>query len=73
MKKHLYILLLLILFFAPLASKAVQKTFYFTNSDSVQLYVRMAGEGKPCLFIHGGPALGPSISTPSAAMWWSRT
>ena len=29
--------------------------FYFTTSDSVKLYVRMAGQGKPCVFIHGGP------------------
>jgi proline iminopeptidase len=29
--------------------------FLFTTSDSVQLYVRLAGQGKPCLFVHGGP------------------
>ncbi|GAB3541588.1 hypothetical protein GCM10027443_41090 [Pontibacter brevis] len=38
-----------------MVSQAVQKSFFFTTSDSVQLYVRIAGEGKPCLFIHGGP------------------
>jgi proline iminopeptidase len=29
--------------------------FYFTTSDSVRLYVRVAGNGSPCLFLHGGP------------------
>jgi proline iminopeptidase len=55
MKKPLITLLLLALFFVPLVSSAVNKSFYFTTSDSVRLYIRMAGEGKPCLFIHGGP------------------
>ncbi|GAA4446605.1 alpha/beta fold hydrolase [Nibrella saemangeumensis] len=32
-----------------------EKTFYFTTSDSTRLYVRMAGQGEPCLFLHGGP------------------
>lgn len=34
---------------------AKDSTFYFTTSDGVQLYVRVAGKGKPCLFVHGGP------------------
>lgn len=34
---------------------ASEKTFYFTTSDSVRLYVHIAGEGKPCVFVHGGP------------------
>ncbi len=34
---------------------ATDTTFYFTTSDNVRLYVRVAGEGKPCLFVHGGP------------------
>ena len=55
MKKQLFSLLLLVLLCLPMALQAVQKSFYFTTSDSVQLYVRIAGEGKPCLFIHGGP------------------
>jgi proline iminopeptidase len=38
-----------------LATFAKDRTFYFTTSDSVRLYVRVAGEGKPCLFVHGGP------------------
>ena len=55
MKKLRFACLFLILFVIPQLSQAVNKSFYFTTSDGVQLYVRMAGEGKPCLFIHGGP------------------
>lgn len=29
-----------------------------TTSDGVQLYVRVAGEGQPCVFVHGGPGAG---------------
>lgn len=29
--------------------------FYFRTSDQVNLYVRIAGKGQPCLFVHGGP------------------
>lgn len=28
------------------------------TSDSVQLYVRVAGRGTPCVFVHGGPGAG---------------
>lgn len=45
---------LLALFFCGPAS-AKDTNFYFTTSDSVKLYVRIAGEGQPCLFVHGGP------------------
>ena len=55
MKKFLLASLVLLFILAPETSKAIQKSFYFTTSDSVKLYVRVAGEGKPCLFIHGGP------------------
>lgn len=30
-------------------------SFYFRTSDSVSLYVRVAGKGQPCVFVHGGP------------------
>ncbi|EJF10342.1 hypothetical protein [Pontibacter sp. BAB1700] len=50
-------------------TQAVNKSFYFTTSDGVQLYVRMAGEGKPCLFIHGGPAPGLNTFMRWVAMW----
>ena len=30
----------------------------FTTSDSVRLYVRVAGKGPVCLFVHGGPGTG---------------
>lgn len=32
--------------------------FTFTTSDSVDLYVKVSGEGIPCLYIHGGPGSG---------------
>jgi proline iminopeptidase len=32
-------------------------SFYFNTSDGVRLYVRVAGTGDPCLFLHGGPGL----------------
>jgi proline iminopeptidase len=38
-----------------LTALANDRHFFFTTSDSVQLYVRVAGEGKPCVFVHGGP------------------
>ena len=34
---------------------AKDSTFYFKASDGVKLYIRVAGKGKPCLFVHGGP------------------
>ncbi|MCU7551657.1 alpha/beta hydrolase [Chitinophagaceae bacterium LB-8] len=36
-------------------SFAQDSTFYFTTSDSTRLFVRIAGQGKPCVFVHGGP------------------
>jgi proline iminopeptidase len=36
-------------------SFASDSTFYFKTSDNVKLYVRVAGKGKPCVFVHGGP------------------
>lgn len=47
-----------LIFFFIVAAHAVyaeNKSFYFTTSDSVKLYVKVAGKGKPCVFIHGGP------------------
>lgn len=52
MKTLLSGLLLLLL---QTSASANERQFYFTTSDSVKLYVRIAGEGKPCLFVHGGP------------------
>ena len=34
---------------------AADSTFYLRTSDNVKLFVRVAGKGKPCVFIHGGP------------------
>jgi len=42
-------------FISTVNSFAADSTFYFTTSDNVRLYVRVAGDGKPCLFVHGGP------------------
>ena len=32
-----------------------------TTSDGVRLYVRVAGQGRPCLFVHGGPGAGAAV------------
>ena len=45
----------LIVFFAVNSVQAKDSVFYFKTSDNVNLYVRIAGQGKPCLFVHGGP------------------
>ncbi|MFD2246870.1 alpha/beta fold hydrolase [Pontibacter ruber] len=58
--KKLFLSCLFLLFFA-VAQAVPAKSFYFTTSDSVKLYVRIAGEGKPCLFVHGGPGSWPKI------------
>ncbi|WBA43696.1 alpha/beta fold hydrolase [Hymenobacter canadensis] len=54
----------LLLLTAPTAM-AQQRASRLTNgpttlltSDSVQLYVQVAGQGKPCVFVHGGPGAG---------------
>ncbi|RZK29163.1 MAG: alpha/beta fold hydrolase [Hymenobacter sp.] len=33
-------------------------TPFITTSDGVKLYVKVAGKGLPCVFIHGGPGAG---------------
>lgn len=52
MRKLLAALIILLL---PLTLFAQHKKLTFTTSDGVQLHVRISGQGKPCLFIHGGP------------------
>ena len=47
--------LFLFVFFAVNSVQAKDSVFYFKTSDNVNLYVRIAGQGKPCLFVHGGP------------------
>lgn len=32
-----------------------------TTSDGVRLYVRVAGQGRPCVFVHGGPGAGSEV------------
>lgn len=51
MKQIMYILLLVM----SLQVSAQDSSFYFKTSDHVNLYVRVAGKGKPCVFVHGGP------------------
>ena len=51
--KRVYILILLCFFTSVV--NAGDTTFFFTTSDTVKLYVRVAGRGTPCVFIHGGP------------------
>ncbi len=55
MKQILIIFLILTALFE--SGHAQQKDFFFTTSDSVQLYVHISGKGKSCLFVHGGPGL----------------
>lgn len=50
-----YIFLFLSGMLIALAGQAADSVFYFRTSDQVDLYVRVAGEGQPCLFVHGGP------------------
>ena len=52
MKKTVFLFLTSVLFFSAFAKDS---TFYFTTSDQVKLYVRVAGQGRPCVFVHGCP------------------
>ncbi len=38
-----------------LVARSQDSLYHFTTSDGVSLYLRTAGHGNPCLFIHGGP------------------
>ncbi len=51
-------------------ARGQDQNFYFTTTDSVKLYVHVAGSGYPCLFIHGGPGLTSYIFevTPAAKL-----
>lgn len=40
------------------AQSIQQGEFEFNTSDSVKLYVKVAGKGPVCIFIHGGPGQG---------------
>ncbi|MBO9729390.1 MAG: alpha/beta hydrolase [Chitinophaga sp.] len=40
------------------AQSVQQGEFEFKTSDSVKLYVKVAGKGPVCIFIHGGPGQG---------------
>lgn len=43
---------------APVAAPALQEAASFTTSDGVALAYTVAGQGLPCLFVHGGPGSG---------------
>lgn len=49
--------ILLLAFAATLVlhASAIDTTFTFKTSDGVSLFVKLAGRGKPVLFVHGGP------------------
>lgn len=51
--KQLFIGILAGLF--SLSIKAEGRETFITTSDSVRLYVKISGQGDPCVFIHGGP------------------
>lgn len=42
-------------FISFLFGRATTDSMYVTTSDSVQLFVKISGQGIPVLFIHGGP------------------
>lgn len=63
MKK--YSLLLLFFLWMSLFTNAQRRSFYFLTSDSVKLYVEVAGTGRPVVFVHGGPG--------SNSFYFSRT
>lgn len=52
--KRLFILFSLVVLLT-LNTNCFARSFYFTTSDGVQLYVNSVGSGQPCVFIHGGP------------------
>jgi len=54
-KLALFILLALATIAQTFARPVADREFYFTTSDSVKLYVRVVGQGQPCVFVHGGP------------------
>ena len=51
--KKIFVIVLSIL--PGIIAQASDSTFQFKTSDNVNLYVRVAGQGQPCLFVHGGP------------------
>jgi proline iminopeptidase len=44
-----------LLIFCSVTAHSQDSTYQFVTSDGVSLYLRTAGSGEPCLFIHGGP------------------
>jgi proline iminopeptidase len=50
--------LIVTLCFFALTAQAVAQDSTFTTSDGVGLYLKISGQGPPCLYIHGGPGSG---------------
>lgn len=46
---------------APVTAPAVQDAASFSTSDGVALAYAVAGQGLPCLFVHGGPGSGSEV------------
>jgi len=53
MKKLMFLFILAVLSFSAISQERHIKT-----SDGVDLYLKIKGEGTPCLYIHGGPGSG---------------
>jgi proline iminopeptidase len=51
-------LLLLLTTAAPAQRRLTNGPTTLLTSDSVQLYVQVAGQGVPCVYVHGGPGAG---------------
>jgi proline iminopeptidase len=54
-KNVVKVILCVFIIFFSIRAKSQDSTYHFVTSDGVSLYLRTAGTGYPCLFIHGGP------------------
>ncbi|MFD2722101.1 alpha/beta fold hydrolase [Hymenobacter monticola] len=63
LRPALFALICALLFAAPAAHAQTLRngTPALTTSDGVRLYVRVAGQGQPCVFVHGGPGAGSDV------------
>lgn len=53
--------LLLLLTAGTTRAQLANGTPTITTTDGVRLYVRVAGQGRPCVFVHGGPGAGSAV------------
>ena len=61
LRRALLSLLLLLLAAGASRAQLANGTPIVTTSDGVRLYVRVAGQGRPCVFVHGGPGAGAAV------------